>query len=220
MVDTFVHNVRFDERGSIAAVVQDSITSEVIAVRFIDKETLAKSLQTGEANLFIEGDSSRRGKYSLLDVRVNRDRESLTILVQPVGDLAQKKAKEAGEGSPAAKIVPYEVALVNVSSMEFGLTVNDLYALIADRKEKRPEGSYTTYLFESGLDKILKKVAEESGEVIIAAKNKASREMVSELADLFYHLLVLMVERDVKLSDVGDELTQRAGKRHTGNTES
>jgi phosphoribosyl-ATP pyrophosphohydrolase/phosphoribosyl-AMP cyclohydrolase len=82
--------------------------------------------------------------------------------------------------------------------------------LIADRKEKRPEGSYTTYLFNSGLDKILKKIAEESGEVIIASKNKSPREIISELADLFYHLLVLMVERDVKLSDVRDELTGRA----------
>jgi phosphoribosyl-ATP pyrophosphohydrolase/phosphoribosyl-AMP cyclohydrolase len=220
MADTFVHNVRFDERGSIAAVVQDSVTSEVIAVRFIDKETLAKSLRTGEADSFIEDESSRRGKYSLLDVRVNRDGESLTVLVQHSGEFEQKKAGEASERTPAAKIVPSEVSLVNVSSMEFGLTIHDLYALIADRKEKLPEGSYTTYLFESGLDKILKKVAEESGEVIIAAKNKASREIVSELADLFYHLLVLMVERDVKLSDVGDELTQRAGKRNAGNTES
>jgi phosphoribosyl-ATP pyrophosphohydrolase/phosphoribosyl-AMP cyclohydrolase len=220
MVDAFVHKIRFDERGSIAAVIQDSVTNEVIAVRFIDKETLAKSLQTGEVDLFIEGDPSRSGRYSLLDVRVNRDGESLTFLVERKGEFDEKKTTEANERAPAAKIVPSEVSLVNVSSMEFGLTVNDLYALIADRNEKRPDGSYTTYLFESGLDKILKKVAEESGEVIIAAKNKASREMISELADLFYHLLVLMVERDVKLSDVGDELTQRAARRQTGNTDS
>jgi phosphoribosyl-ATP pyrophosphohydrolase len=97
-----------------------------------------------------------------------------------------------------------------VGSMEFGLAMNDLYGLITDRKEKRPEGSYTTYLFNCGLDKILKKIAEESGEVIIASKNKSSREIISELADLFYHLLVLMVERDVKLNDVRDELTRRA----------
>jgi phosphoribosyl-ATP pyrophosphohydrolase/phosphoribosyl-AMP cyclohydrolase len=85
--------------------------------------------------------------------------------------------------------------------------------LISERKEKRPEGSYTTYLFNSGLDKILKKIAEESGEVIIAAKNKVAREITSELADLFYHLLVLMVERDIKLSDVRDELSRRAAPK-------
>jgi phosphoribosyl-ATP pyrophosphohydrolase/phosphoribosyl-AMP cyclohydrolase len=85
--------------------------------------------------------------------------------------------------------------------------------LIAERKDKRPEGSYTTYLFNSGVDKILKKIAEESGEVIIAAKNKAPREIISELADLFYHLLVLMVERDVKLGEVANELTRRAAPK-------
>jgi len=220
MVDTFVQNVRFDERGLIAAVVQDATTKEVIALRYIDKDTLARSLQTGEADLFAEDGSRHRGTYSLLDVRVNLDGESLTVLVQRIGESAQTKAsKEMRERPRAPKVVPSEVSLVDVSSMEFGLTVNELYALIADRKEKRPEGSYTTYLFNSGLDKILKKVAEESGEVIIAAKNKASGEMVSELADLFYHLLVLMVERDVKLSDVGDELTQRAAKKQIGSAD-
>src|SRR5215467_7886055 len=99
----------------------------------------------------------------------------------------------------------------DAGSNEFGVAINKLYALIADRKAKRPEGSYTTYLFNSGLDKILKKIAEESGEVIIAAKNKSQAEVVSELADLFYHILVLMVERDLKLGDVQEELARRAG---------
>jgi phosphoribosyl-ATP pyrophosphohydrolase/phosphoribosyl-AMP cyclohydrolase len=94
--------------------------------------------------------------------------------------------------------------------MEFGVTINDLYRLIEQRKVERPEGSYTTYLFNSGLDKILKKIAEESGEVIIASKNKSAHELVSELADLFYHLMVLMVERGVKLGDVQSELMQRS----------
>jgi phosphoribosyl-ATP pyrophosphohydrolase len=97
--------------------------------------------------------------------------------------------------------------------MEFGVTVGELYALISQRRKERPEGSYTTYLFNSGLDKILKKIAEESGEVIIAAKNNSEPELISELADLVYHLLVLLVERDVKLGDVGNELLRRATKR-------
>ena len=99
------------------------------------------------------------------------------------------------EGGRASK----DVMLADVASMEFGLMLSNLYALIAERKEQRPEGSYTTYLFNRGLDKILKKVAEESGEVIIAAKNKVPHEIIAELSDLFYHLIVLMVERDVKL---------------------
>jgi phosphoribosyl-ATP pyrophosphohydrolase/phosphoribosyl-AMP cyclohydrolase len=220
MVETFVQNVRFDERGLIAAIIQDAATNEVIALRYIDKDTLARSLQTGEADFFAEAGPRHRGTYPLLDVRVNLDGESLTVLVQRTGEAVQTAAsKETRERRRAPKVVPSEVSLVDVSSMEFGLTVNDLYALIADRKEKRPEGSYTTYLFDSGLDKILKKVAEESGEVIIAAKNTAPHEMVSELADLFYHLLVLMVEREVKLTDVGDELTHRAAKKQIGSAE-
>jgi phosphoribosyl-AMP cyclohydrolase / phosphoribosyl-ATP pyrophosphohydrolase len=108
------------------------------------------------------------------------------------------------------------VALVNVPAMELGILLQDLYDLIQDRRDKRPEGSYTTYLFNSGLDKILKKVGEESAETIIAAKNATNDEtrklLAGEIGDLLYHLLVLMVERKVGLSDIQAELHQRAGK--------
>ena len=109
-----------------------------------------------------------------------------------------------------------QVALVNVSAMNLGILLQDLYQLIQDRREKRPEGSYTTYLFNSGLDKILKKVGEESAETIIAAKNGNSDEarklLTAEISDLLYHVLVLMVERQVSLQDILNELNQRAGK--------
>ncbi len=111
---------------------------------------------------------------------------------------------------------PPQVALVNVPAMELGISLQDLYDLIQERKEQRPEGSYTTYLFNSGLDKILKKVGEESAETIIAAKNAVNDEtrklLAGEISDLLYHLLVLMVERKVGLSDIQTELNQRAGK--------
>jgi len=100
--------------------------------------------------------------------------------------------------------------------MNLGILLQDLYQLIQDRREQRPEGSYTTYLFNSGLDKILKKVGEESAETIIAAKNGNSDEarklLTAEISDLLYHLLVLMVERQVSLQDILNELNQRAGK--------
>ena len=109
-----------------------------------------------------------------------------------------------------------QVALVNVAAMNLGILLQDLYQLIQDRNEHRPEGSYTTYLFNSGLDKILKKVGEESAETIIAAKNARDDEtrklLASEISDLLYHLLVLMVERKVGLADIQAELHQRAGK--------
>lgn len=109
-----------------------------------------------------------------------------------------------------------QVSLVNVAAMNLGILLQDLYQLIQERQEQRPEGSYTTYLFNSGLDKILKKVGEEAAETIIAAKNGNSDEarklLSGEISDLLYHLLVLMVERHVSLQDILNELKHRAGK--------
>ncbi|MEK6304480.1 MAG: phosphoribosyl-ATP diphosphatase [Acidobacteriota bacterium] len=213
MTEIIIQNVRFDEQGLIPAIVQDAATNEVIALHYMDNASLAATLKTGSTKFVDAGNSKTGGGASrLCDVRLNSDGSSLTILVsreapdsgaEPVSLLREKDEDRR----------PGEVSLVDVGSMEFGLAIDNLYTLIAERKEKRPEGSYTTYLFNSGLDKILKKIAEEAGEVIIAAKNRSSRETISELADLFYHLLVLMVEREVKLSDVRDELTSRARHR-------
>ncbi len=116
----------------------------------------------------------------------------------------------------SVEIEQAQIGLVNVAAMNLGISLHDLYQLIQDRKEQRPEGSYTTYLFNSGLDKILKKVGEESAETIIAAKNGNSDEarklLAGEISDLLYHLLVLMAERNVSLQDILNELNQRAGK--------
>jgi phosphoribosyl-ATP pyrophosphohydrolase/phosphoribosyl-AMP cyclohydrolase len=111
------------------------------------------------------------------------------------------------------------LSLVNVAAMDLGILLQNLYKLIQERKDQRPEGSYTTYLFDSGLDKILKKVGEESAETIIAAKNADAAEgrilLSAEISDLLYHLLVLMVEREVSLQDILTELSNRAGKPAT-----
>jgi len=210
MTEVIIQSVRFDERGLIPAIVQDATTSEIIALRYMDNASLAATLKTGNIMFLDAGDQKASGTATrLLDVRLNADGCSLTVLVSRDSSAPETKAvslfREEGEARR-----PGEVSLVDLGSMEFGLAIDNLYSLIAERKDKRPEGSYTTYLFNSGLDKILKKIAEEAGEVIIAAKNRSPHETVSELADLFYHLLVLMVERDVKLSDVRDELTSRA----------
>ena len=111
-------------------------------------------------------------------------------------DVAGKRAVSSGRSAGAAY-------------GELGNVLEELYSVISERKENLPEGSYTTYLFESGLDKILKKVAEESGEVIIAAKNHSSDRIASETADLLYHLLVLLVERGLTLDEITAELRVR-----------
>lgn len=213
--DVLIHNVKFNERGLIPAIVQDAGTLEVLALAYLDNARLAKTLQTGETRFLLDLQATiDLSAYRLLDVRVNTDGGSLTVLIErQTGEAMERETFSLMQPFDDNKPSASEVALVDVASMEFGLTLHNLYSLIAERKDKRPEGSYTTYLFNSGLDKILKKIAEESGEVIIAAKNKAPREIICELADLFYHLLVLMVERDVKLGEVANELTRRATPR-------
>jgi phosphoribosyl-AMP cyclohydrolase / phosphoribosyl-ATP pyrophosphohydrolase len=135
---------------------------------------------------------------------------------------AHEKNREKGreqnkeKDGPMLKRVESQVSLVNVAAMDLGIQLQDLFKLIQERKDQRPEGSYTSYLFNSGIDKILKKVGEESAETIIAAKNAGDddgrKQLSSEISDLLYHLLVLMVERDVSLYDIAAELSARAGK--------
>jgi phosphoribosyl-ATP pyrophosphohydrolase/phosphoribosyl-AMP cyclohydrolase len=211
MSDTIIQSLRFDERGLIPAIMQDAATSEIVALCYLDSASLANTLQTGHTEL---GAIDEIGKsHRLVDVRVNSDGASLTVLIERDERPAERRETSLTRAiEEALKPRTPEVSLVDVGSMEFGLGLNKLYGLILERKENRPEGSYTSYLFNSGLDKILKKIAEESGEVIIASKNSSTREIVSELADLFYHLLVLMAERDVNLADVNDELARRAAQ--------
>jgi len=207
-----IQNVKFDERGLIPAILQDASSSDVIGLYQMDNECLIRTLRTGQA-VFLDnnGVGMASGRFRLIDVKVTAEGGALSVLVE---SLTSEELDPSGvsllhENSRATHA---EVSLVDIGSMDFGIAINQLYALILDRKEKRPEGSYTSYLFNSGLDKILKKIAEESGEVIIAAKNKSPAEIISELSDLFYHLLVLMVERGVSLAEVQAELTARASK--------
>jgi phosphoribosyl-ATP pyrophosphohydrolase/phosphoribosyl-AMP cyclohydrolase len=216
MADTIIQNVKFDERGLIPAILQDAATSEIVALCYMDSASLANTLKTGQTDFLTDNDgqTGKGAAHRLLDVRVNTDGGSLTVLIEREdGPPPQKRPVSLLRGvEDLHRPRSTEVSLVDVGSMEFGLGLNKLYGLIAERKEKRPEGSYTTYLFNSGLDKILKKIAEESGEVIIAAKNASQREIVSELADLLYHLIVLMVERDVRFTEINEELTRRASQ--------
>jgi phosphoribosyl-ATP pyrophosphohydrolase/phosphoribosyl-AMP cyclohydrolase len=129
---------------------------------------------------------------------------------------AKQKEKDREKDGPILTRVESQVSLVTVAAMDLGIQLQDLFKLIQERKDQRPEGSYTSYLFNSGVDKILKKVGEESAETIIAAKNagddEGRKQLSSEISDLLYHLLVLMVERNVSLYDIAAELSARAGK--------
>ncbi len=215
MTEILIQSIRFDERGLIPAVVQDAATREVLALGYMDNASLLSTLQTGKTHFLpLEPAAALQNSYKLLDVRLNADGSSLTVFIEQENHHQPKRHTQSllKDYQESQQVKAAEVTAFDMDSMEFGIGLSKLYALIAERKKQRPEGSYTTYLFNSGIDKILKKVAEEAGEVIIAAKNQAPREMVSELSDLFYHLLVLMVEREVKLSDVHNELNNRASQ--------
>jgi phosphoribosyl-ATP pyrophosphohydrolase/phosphoribosyl-AMP cyclohydrolase len=214
MNENAIHRVAFDERGLIAAIVQDASTNEVIALLQMDNAGLMATLTTGRASFHSEPGHESPGPFRVVDVRANSDGRSITVLVEAESGrtVRERPVSLLRDLAGAQKAGSSEVSLVDAGSMELGLMIDRLYTLVAERREKRPEGSYTTYLFNSGLDKILKKVAEEAGEVIVAAKNSARPPLVSELADLFYHLLVLMVEREIKPGDVHGELARRAAQ--------
>jgi phosphoribosyl-ATP pyrophosphohydrolase/phosphoribosyl-AMP cyclohydrolase len=182
----------------------------------------------------------------VIDIRLDCDGDALLVRVNPSGPACHtgeqtcffktagrpsgESAGRAAEQEKARSARPVErvepgapqlanltgLKLVDVAAMDLGILLQDLFKLIQERKDQRPEGSYTSYLFNSGLDKILKKVGEESAETIIAAKNATEndghKQLSAEISDLLYHLLVLMVELDVSLRDISAELSARAGK--------
>ncbi|MFN0123847.1 MAG: bifunctional phosphoribosyl-AMP cyclohydrolase/phosphoribosyl-ATP diphosphatase HisIE [Blastocatellia bacterium] len=177
----------------------------------------------------------------VLDIRLDCDNDTLLVHVDPSGPACHTGAADCffttldrtpaltpGVVHAADPMITAPVAgqieqtrpglslpglsLVDMPAMELGILLQDLFLLIQERRESRPENSYTTYLFDKGLDKILKKVGEEAAETIVAAKNEGTRELTSEITDLLYHLLVLMVERGVSLRDIMAELGKRAGR--------
>jgi phosphoribosyl-ATP pyrophosphohydrolase/phosphoribosyl-AMP cyclohydrolase len=240
MSELLIQNLKFDDHGLITTVVQDDETDEVLMVAHMNAESLAKTLQTGETwfwsrsrrELWHKGATSG-ATQSVVDIRLDCDGDALLVRVNPRGPACHtgeracffRGARDVESPKPARveerndsilKRVESPVSLVNVAAMDLGIQLQDLFKLIQERKDQRPEGSYTSYLFDSGLDKILKKVGEESAETIIAAKNagddEGRKQLSSEISDLLYHLLVLMVERDVSLHDIAAELSARAGK--------
>ncbi len=212
-----IKEIKFDEHGLVPAIVQDANTLQVLTLAYMNAESLKRTLETNETWFWSRSRSTfwHKGETSghtqrVMDILVDCDSDALTILVKPNGP-----ACHTGEQScfhNALQEAGDSLEKIAHEEPDLGEVLNDLYALVESRKRDRPEGSYTTYLFDQGLDKILKKVGEESSETIIAAKNKDASLLAGEVSDLLYHLLVLMVERDVTLEQVREELTRRRQK--------
>jgi phosphoribosyl-ATP pyrophosphohydrolase/phosphoribosyl-AMP cyclohydrolase len=192
-------NAKFGADGLIPAVVQDAHTREVLTVAYMNKEALQLTLERNETyfwsrsrqQLWHKGETSGNSQ-KVLRVSLDCDQDAVLVEVEPRGPACHTGAYSCFGVEPDLEGV-----------------LQELYAVIETRKEQRPEGSYTTYLFNSGLDKILKKVGEEATETIVAAKNPESDRLISETGDLIYHLLVLMVERGVTLDEIRRELKER-----------
>ncbi|MBQ9911925.1 MAG: bifunctional phosphoribosyl-AMP cyclohydrolase/phosphoribosyl-ATP diphosphatase HisIE [Firmicutes bacterium] len=202
MVD--IEELKFDENGLIPAIVVDAVSKRVLTLAYMNKESLGISMEKelscfysrSRQKLWLKGETS--GNYQhIVSITADCDRDALVVLVEPDG--------------PACHLGTFSCFEYPVfeSSERQEFSYEQLMELIRGRKEEKKEGSYTSYLFEKGLDKILKKVGEESAEVIIAAKNEDKRETVYEIADLAYHVMVLMTEAGISLEDVFRELASR-----------
>lgn len=213
-----IDNIKFDEKGLIPAIIQDDKSGEVLMLAYMNRESLTKTMETGRTwfysrsrgQLWMKGEESGHIQ-EVKQVLYDCDQDTLLIKVEQTGVTCH-----TGHYSCFYRDIEgreTETALVDAekiyNSRQGPGILYELYDIISDRKEKMPEGSYTAYLFDKGLDKILKKVGEENAEVIIAAKNREKSEVVYEVSDLIYHLLVLLVEQEVELADIFAELKSR-----------
>ncbi len=199
-----VEELKFDEKGLIPAIVVDAITGNVLTLAYMNKESLQITLEKGctcfwsrsRNELWLKGETS--GNYQhVISITADCDKDALVVKVEKDGP-----ACHTGEDSCF-----FNPLFIHEEKHEFSL--RGLYELLVGRKADKPQGSYTTYLFEKGLDKILKKIGEETTEVIIAAKAQDKKETIYEIADLAYHVLVMMVENGISLDEVRNELASR-----------
>jgi phosphoribosyl-AMP cyclohydrolase / phosphoribosyl-ATP pyrophosphohydrolase len=207
-----VEDLKFDSDGLLPAVVQDVKTLEVLTLAYVNEESLKRMIETGQTwfwsrsrqSLWHKGESSGNTQV-VVDIQLDCDQDAIVILVKPNGPACHTGQVSCFHNS----LGETQSSTLGIKVENLGGLLDQLYALIVSRKEERPEGSYTTYLFDEGLDKILKKVGEESAETIVAAKNANKKLFVGEVSDLVYHLLVLLVEQGVELDDIRAELARR-----------
>ena len=198
-----IDELKFDEKGLIPAIVVDAESKKVLTLAYMNRESLEISLKEKKTcfwsrsrqELWLKGETS--GNYQhIVNIIADCDKDALTALVNKDGP-----ACHLGTDS----CFNYPV----LGELPTDFSTKSLYRMLESRKAEMPEGSYTTYLFEKGVDKILKKIGEESTEVIIAAKDDDREETVYEIADLMYHVMVLMVEMGISVEDVMEELEGR-----------
>lgn len=201
---TEIDQLKFDEKGLIPAVIVEAGTHRLLMVAYMNRESLKISMETGKTcfwsrsrqELWTKGETS--GNYQhIVSITADCDLDTLKVVVEKDGPACHT-------GAETCFFNP-----VYQSEEKSDFTMDALMELIRGRKTNPQEGSYTTYLFQKGLDKILKKIGEESTEVIIAAKDNDQKETIYEISDLVYHVMVMMIEQGISLEDIRRELASR-----------
>lgn len=199
-----INELKFDKNGLIPAIVVDSLSKKVLTLAYMNEESLKISLEKqlscfysrSRQKLWLKGETS--GNYQhIVSITADCDKDALVVMVEKDGPACHT-------GTDSCFTTP-----LFISETLPGFSMDGLYELLEGRKKDLPEGSYTTYLFQKGIDKILKKIGEESTEVIIAAKENDKKETVYEIADLAYHIMVMMVEMGISVDDIRKELASR-----------
>ena len=202
MID--IEKLKFDENGLIPAVVVDAFSKKVLTVAYMNKESLKVSMEKGltcfysrsRKELWLKGETS--GNYQhIVSITADCDMDALTVVVEKDGPACHLNTDSCFSNE------------VYQAEDRHEFCIEGLYDLLVGRKKNMPEGSYTTYLFQKGIDKILKKVGEECTEVIIAGKANDKKETIYEIADLAYHVMVMMVEMGISVEDIQKELASR-----------
>ncbi|MBM7585989.1 phosphoribosyl-ATP pyrophosphohydrolase/phosphoribosyl-AMP cyclohydrolase [Bacillus pakistanensis] len=212
MKENVLGKIKWDQNGLVPAIVQDVLTKEVLTLAYMNDVSLGKSVESGETwfysrsrqELWHKGATSGNTQR-IVEMKYDCDQDAILVLVSPMGPACHKGNNSCFEESIYR-------GDDEVSGFDSFMILQKLERIIAERYEKRPDGAYTTYLFEEGVDKILKKVGEESAEVIIAAKNRDKEELKWEVADLFYHTLVLLREQNLPLKEILNVLQKRHQK--------
>ena len=199
-----INELKFDEKGLIPAIVVDAKTKKVLTLAYMNEESLKITMEKeltcfysrSRQELWLKGETS--GNYQhVVSITADCDKDALVVMVEPDGPACHT-------GTTSCFTAP-----VFQSEERHEFSLEQLMTMLEGRKTEKKEGSYTTYLFEKGIDKILKKVGEECTEVIIAGKADDKKETVYEIADLAYHVMVLMLQMGISLEDIHDELASR-----------
>lgn len=211
----FINELKFDENGLIPAIAQDAVSGEVLMCAYMNKESIQKTLESGKATYFSrsrqelweKGATSGHVQY-IKEILADCDGDALVLKIEQTGSACHTENRSCFY----RKVVDGKLVEIPTGLGRTPKILYDVYDIIVDRVKNPKEGSYTNYLFEKGIDKMLKKVGEESAEVIIASKNYIKSEVQYETADLLYHLSVVLVEQGLTWNDIFEELSSRYNK--------